>query len=62
MMLDLYYSAEDADSFPEEGAAEKKEGAFCVWKKTEIEELLGGEQISNKVSWETCHNFIFEDS
>ena len=57
--LDLYYSAEDADSFPEEGAAEKKEGAFCVWKKTEIEELLGGEQISNKASREICKNLIF---
>lgn len=43
-----YYSAEDADSYPEEGASGKLEGAFCVWKKREIEELLGGEQISNQ--------------
>ena len=58
----LYCSAEDADSYPEEGAGEKKEGAFCVWKKTEIEELLGGEQISNKASKENSKKVVFDQS
>ncbi|XP_023692632.1 spermatogenesis-associated protein 20 [Paramormyrops kingsleyae] len=35
-----FYSAEDADSFPTAGAAEKREGAFCVWTAGEIRELL----------------------
>ncbi|CAJ0959812.1 unnamed protein product, partial [Mesorhabditis belari] len=35
-----FYSAEDADSYPTEGATHKKEGAFCVWTLTEIEEVL----------------------
>jgi uncharacterized protein YyaL (SSP411 family) len=35
-----FYSAEDADSFPQEGAAEKREGAFYVWTQEEIDRLL----------------------
>lgn len=35
-----FYSAEDADSYPEEGAPEKKEGAFCVWEEAEVRRLL----------------------
>ncbi len=35
-----FYSAEDADSFSEAGAKEKKEGAFYVWSKKEIMDLL----------------------
>ncbi|XP_039290860.1 spermatogenesis-associated protein 20 isoform X3 [Nilaparvata lugens] len=35
-----FYSAEDADSYPVEGASEKKEGAFCVWTHDEISQLL----------------------
>ncbi|XP_044760038.1 spermatogenesis-associated protein 20 isoform X2 [Coccinella septempunctata] len=35
-----FYGAEDADSYPTHGAAEKKEGAFCVWEYSELEELL----------------------
>lgn len=31
-----FYSAEDADSFPVEGATHKREGAFCVWEYDEI--------------------------
>ena len=36
-----FYSAEDADSLPPGGAAEKREGAFYVWTQAEIESLLG---------------------
>jgi len=36
-----FYSAEDADSLPEEGSKKKREGAFCVWTKTEVERVLG---------------------
>src|SRR3984893_14480437 len=35
-----FYSAEDADSFPQAGAAEKREGAFYVWTQEEIDRLL----------------------
>ncbi|CAG8768985.1 26049_t:CDS:10, partial [Racocetra persica] len=37
-----FYSAEDADSYPSEGAKHKLgEGAFCVWEMSEIKEILG---------------------
>ncbi|XP_063917283.1 spermatogenesis-associated protein 20 [Zophobas morio] len=35
-----FYGAEDADSFPYEGAPHKQEGAFCVWEYDEIANLL----------------------
>ena len=38
-----FYSAEDADSFPL-GGTHKTEGAFYVWEKKEIMDLLGPEE------------------
>ncbi|PRP80945.1 hypothetical protein PROFUN_11274 [Planoprotostelium fungivorum] len=38
-----FYSAEDADSFLEEGKSDHAEGAFYVWSQNEIREILGGE-------------------
>jgi uncharacterized protein YyaL (SSP411 family) len=35
-----FYSAEDADSLPAAGATEKREGAFYVWTREELERLL----------------------
>ncbi|GJQ71990.1 hypothetical protein Trydic_g3094 [Trypoxylus dichotomus] len=35
-----FYGAEDADSYPYEGALHKQEGAFCVWEYNEINNLL----------------------
>jgi uncharacterized protein YyaL (SSP411 family) len=35
-----FYSAEDADSLPQVGAAEKREGAFYVWVQEEIDRVL----------------------
>ena len=35
-----FYSAEDADSYPTEGAEYKKEGAFCAWSQEEVTSLL----------------------
>ncbi len=35
-----FYAAEDADSLPRAKALLKEEGAFYVWKKSEIEEVL----------------------
>jgi hypothetical protein len=35
------YSAEDADSYENANDRHKKEGAFYVWTKTEIEQILG---------------------
>lgn len=37
-----FYGAEDADSYPNEGAKHKMEGAFIVWEYGEIQELLTG--------------------
>lgn len=42
-----YYSAEDADSYPFEGAAHKKEGAFCVWEYNELKSLLEEKQLGS---------------
>lgn len=36
-----FYSAEDADSLPSADADHKTEGAFYVWEKEEIDEVLG---------------------
>ncbi|CAB3224288.1 unnamed protein product [Arctia plantaginis] len=35
-----FYSAEDADSYPQFGASHKKEGAFCTWEYKELKSLL----------------------
>lgn len=43
-----FYGAEDADSYPHEGAAHKQEGAFCVWEYDEIFNLL--DEKTNDVS------------
>eukprot|EP00088_Acartia_fossae_P059254 TRINITY_DN7011_c0_g1_i11.p1 TRINITY_DN7011_c0_g1~~TRINITY_DN7011_c0_g1_i11.p1 ORF type:complete len:741 (-),score=168.34 TRINITY_DN7011_c0_g1_i11:172-2394(-) len=40
-----FYTAEDADSYPSEGSKEKKEGAFCVWSFTELQDILGSHKI-----------------
>ncbi|XP_019881908.1 spermatogenesis-associated protein 20 isoform X2 [Aethina tumida] len=37
-----FYGAEDADSYPEVGAREKAEGAFCVWEYDEIMDHING--------------------
>ncbi len=41
-----FFSAEDADSLATADAAHKTEGAFYVWKASEIDELLGKEDGS----------------
>ncbi|HEY5895584.1 MAG TPA: thioredoxin domain-containing protein [Chthoniobacterales bacterium] len=41
-----FYSAEDADSLFEHGKPEHGEGAFYVWSKEEIENLLGAEDAA----------------
>ena len=38
-----FFSAEDADSLPNEKSTEKVEGAFYVWTKDEIDRALGAE-------------------
>ncbi|XP_075231782.1 spermatogenesis-associated protein 20 [Lycorma delicatula] len=42
-----FFSAEDADSFPDAEASDKREGAFYVWTYDEITELLS-KPIENK--------------
>ncbi|XP_042214315.1 spermatogenesis-associated protein 20-like isoform X1 [Homarus americanus] len=55
-----FYSAEDADSLPTADAKEKREGAFCVWTREEITQLLsepvreGHEMTLDKVF---CHHY-----
>jgi uncharacterized protein YyaL (SSP411 family) len=39
-----FYSAEDADSLPQAGAAEKREGAFYVWTQEEIDRVLSTDE------------------
>jgi uncharacterized protein YyaL (SSP411 family) len=39
-----FYSAEDADSLPDAQATEKREGAFYVWTREEIDRLLTPEE------------------
>jgi len=41
-----FYSAEDADSLPQAGAARKLEGAFYVWTEAEIVAALGAERAA----------------
>jgi hypothetical protein len=41
-----FYSAEDADSYTDDTRTHKGEGAFYVWKASEIDELLGKEEGS----------------
>ena len=38
-----FFAAEDADSFAKSGDDHKKEGAFYVWKKREIDVILGAQ-------------------
>ncbi len=40
-----FFSAEDADSLPQAGAARKQEGAFYVWSHAEVEEVLGEDRL-----------------
>jgi uncharacterized protein YyaL (SSP411 family) len=39
-----FYSAEDADSLPEPGATEKREGAFYVWTQQELDGVLAPDE------------------
>ncbi len=40
-----FYSAEDADSLPKSDSTAKKEGAFCVWTKEELDALLPKDKV-----------------
>lgn len=41
-----FYGAEDADSYPYNGAPHKMEGAFCVWEYDEVFNLLADEKTN----------------
>ena len=42
-----FYSAEDADSLPpDEPGSHKAEGAFYLWKKAEMQKILGNEAVA----------------
>ena len=38
-----FFSAEDADSYPNHDSTEKREGSFYVWPATQIDELFGAD-------------------
>lgn len=40
-----FFSAEDADSYPYEGADHKTEGAFYAWTAEEVKKILGDEDL-----------------
>jgi len=40
-----FFSAEDADSLPKKDASKKSEGAFYVWTRDEIREVLGDDRV-----------------
>ncbi|KAF9815368.1 hypothetical protein SFRURICE_011520 [Spodoptera frugiperda] len=46
-----YYSAEDADSYPEVGAPHKKEGAFCTWQYKELKSLLEHKKVNDSLTY-----------
>lgn len=57
-----YYSAEDADSYPEFGAANKKEGAFCTWEYDELKSLLNDKKIDTVSYLDIfCHYFSVQE-
>ncbi|XP_026724907.1 spermatogenesis-associated protein 20 isoform X2 [Trichoplusia ni] len=57
-----YYSAEDADSFPEFGAPHKKEGAFCTWEYDELKSLFNDKKIDNVSYLDIfCHYFSVQE-
>lgn len=39
-----FYCAEDADSLPSHGGAQKREGAFAVWEEEEVRKIVGPER------------------
>ncbi|KAL9043465.1 MAG: hypothetical protein Q9214_003354, partial [Letrouitia sp. 1 TL-2023] len=41
-----FYSAEDADSYPTHGDNEKREGAYYVWTRKEVRNILGDREAS----------------
>ncbi len=51
-----FYSAQDADSFSTENSSQKKEGAFYVWEKSEIEKILSQEE--SKIF---CHYYNIDE-
>uniref|UniRef100_A0A1I7XT33 Thioredox_DsbH domain-containing protein n=1 Tax=Heterorhabditis bacteriophora TaxID=37862 RepID=A0A1I7XT33_HETBA len=57
-----FYSAEDADSLPTEDSTIKKEGAFCVWEKNEIDILLKNVLIGGRSGSEIfCEYYNIKD-
>ncbi|KHJ80471.1 hypothetical protein OESDEN_19853, partial [Oesophagostomum dentatum] len=57
-----FYAAEDADSLPTGESTEKKEGAFCVWEKSQVEELLKDQKIGDHDAAEVfCEYFDIEE-
>ncbi|CAI2343790.1 unnamed protein product [Caenorhabditis sp. 36 PRJEB53466] len=57
-----FYAAEDADSLPRHDSEKKAEGAFCVWEKEEIRQLLGDKNIGEARMFDVfCDYFDVED-
>lgn len=48
-----FYSAEDADSLPFSDSKKKLEGAFCVWEKSELVNILGADNANAQTIFRT---------
>ncbi|KAK6732775.1 hypothetical protein RB195_016879 [Necator americanus] len=56
-----FYAAEDADSLPTADSTEKKEGAYFVWERSQVEELLKDQKIGDHPAGEVfCEYFNIE--
>ncbi|KAK9883237.1 hypothetical protein WA026_001426 [Henosepilachna vigintioctopunctata] len=47
----------NGDSYPEQGAKEKREGAFCVWEYSELESLISFDKGDVSAFQLFCHHF-----
>uniref|UniRef100_A0A1I7T1V4 Thioredox_DsbH domain-containing protein n=1 Tax=Caenorhabditis tropicalis TaxID=1561998 RepID=A0A1I7T1V4_9PELO len=58
-----YYAAEDADSLPVHDSSKKMEGAFCVWEKDEIKNVLKEKTVGDANLFDVfCDYFDVEDN
>ena len=56
-----FYCAEDADSLPTFDSTSKKEGAFCVFTKQQLEECLSAKvQGHSDVTWSDVFCFHYD--
>jgi uncharacterized protein len=55
-----FYSTQDADSLPHAGAAHAEEGAFFVWSRAEVRDLLGADAMAFEQIFDVTDHGNFE--